>query len=154
MHSPRLSLFSAFLLLSSIGIASATQTPGICRTQTAPPVDPAGSIIGSTPAEIQARFAGIIQQNLERGNTSLIIEILSSKELADLAELYGKATFGATAPLLDLFAKRLNAKDLQKVASTFGETATIEAVDLYTPTNVTISMDYWYVNGGGVSETC
>lgn len=96
----------------------------------------APSIIGTTPSEIQANFQSVILNNFRSGDPSKIIRSLSSKELADLATLYGKATFGNTSALLSILAEKLNATDLVRVASAFGETATVEAVDLHAPARV------------------
>jgi hypothetical protein len=130
----RLGLLSPVALLATAGVAGAA-TPQIC-IDAKPPLNPASSVIGTTPAEVQARFAGVIQQNFERGDAALIIERLSPQELTDLATLYGRATSGATAPLLNLLAGKLNARDLQRVAGAFGQNETIEAIDLHTPTSV------------------
>lgn len=101
-----------------------------------PPANTANSVLGATPAEIQARFAGVIEQNFHHGNTNQILHNLSSTELADLAVLYKNSTYGNTGPLLEILAKKVNARGLVRVASAFGQLQTITAVDSYAPTAV------------------
>lgn len=83
---------------------------------------------GSTPAEIHAKFSGIIEANFITGSPEHVLSRLSDKELADLAAIYSTRTNGQTGPLLKVFAARLSDKSLLRVASAFGATPVQAAV--------------------------
>ncbi|PRC93090.1 hypothetical protein [Solimicrobium silvestre] len=97
---------------------------------------PRPSIQGNTPAEIQARFSNIIEQNFINGKADQIIENLSSQEMADLAAFYGDAKQGDTSALLQILASKLNAQHLVKVGRAFGNELTYSAVAKYASKDV------------------
>lgn len=88
----------------------------------------AAAVIGTTSQEIQANFPSIIERNFSAGNANQVIRHLSSKELADLAALYARSRGGDASPLLAILARKVDAAGLQRVASAFGEQATLSAV--------------------------
>lgn len=96
-------------------------------------------VLGTTAAEIHGKFASIIEGNFTTGNAPKIIEGMSNTELADLAALYGKATFHQTSPLLTILAEKLSAKELRRVASAFGSAPTSLAVELSSPASVGVA---------------
>ncbi|MGO4700681.1 hypothetical protein [Dyella sp. 2RAB6] len=80
----------------------------------------AARTLGATPEEIHARFASVVETNFSQGSTSLILSRLSDKELAGIARVYKQSNAGLPPKLLDVFASRLSAKELVRVAGTFG----------------------------------
>ena len=111
---------------------------GLTLNVNAPPasLNSASFIIGTTPSQIKARFASVIEDNFRTGNVNRILGNLSPTELRNLAALYRSDTAGNTAPLLAILAKSASAKALVRIAGVFGRDPTIEAVDLYAPTAV------------------
>jgi hypothetical protein len=94
-------------------------------------VSPAAAVLGTTSAEIHARFAGVIEQNFRTGNPNKLVHALTSHELADLANFYKRA--GGTTTLLELMAKHVDADGLTLIASAFGQTETAAAAASYAP---------------------
>lgn len=78
------------------------------------------STLGTTPEEVDARFAGVVETNFTQGSTSLVLSRLSDKELAAIARIYKQTNAGRAPKLLDVFASRLSARELVRVAGTFG----------------------------------
>ena len=91
----------------------------------------AAAVLGTTPAEIDARFAGVIEQNFRAGDPNKLVHALTSHELADLATLYKRS--GGTTTLLELMAKNVDADGLTLVASAFGQAETEAAAASYAP---------------------
>jgi hypothetical protein len=89
--------------------------------------------LGNTPAEIHARFAGLIEQNFRTGDPNKIVHALTSHELADLAAVYKRAGGGT---LLGSMARKVDAEGLTRVASAFGQTETAGVVEAYAPASV------------------
>jgi cytochrome c553 len=94
--------------------------------------NPAGNVLGTTQAEIHARFAGVVEQNFRTGNMNKIVHNLSARELADLAAVYKNAT-STPSVLLQIVAKGVDADGLASVASAFGQEETAAAVAHYAP---------------------
>ena len=97
--------------------------------------NPAGNILGTTPTEIHARFAGVIEQNFRTGDMNKIVHNMSGRELADLAAVYKNAT-GTPSVLLQILAKGVDADGLTSVASAFGQEETAAAVATHAPAAV------------------
>jgi len=76
--------------------------------------------LGTTPEEIHAKFASVVEANFANGSSSLILSRLSDKELAGIARVYKQSNAGRPPKLLDIMASRLSAKELVRVAGTFG----------------------------------
>ncbi|WNL46534.1 hypothetical protein RKE25_02540 [Dyella sp. BiH032] len=76
--------------------------------------------LGTTPEEIHAKFANVVEANFTHGSPSQIMSRLSDKELAGIARVYKQSNAGRPPKLLDIMASRLSAKDLVRVAGTFG----------------------------------
>jgi hypothetical protein len=109
--------------------AASTYTTAAAKS---PIVNAAAAVLGTTPAEIDARFAGVIEQNFRTGDPNKLVHALTSHELADLATLYKQRSGGATT-LLELMAKHVDADGLTLVASAFGQTETAAAAASYAP---------------------
>lgn len=97
--------------------------------------NPAANVLGTTPAEIHARFAGVVEQNFRTGNVNKIVHNMSARELADLAAVYKNAT-STPSVLLQIVAKGVDADGLASVASAFGQEETAAAVVRYAPAAV------------------
>ena len=76
--------------------------------------------IGTTATEVHANFAHVVETNFSQGSTALILSRLTDQELAGIARVYKQSNAGLPPKLLDIFAKRLTAKQLVRVAGTFG----------------------------------
>lgn len=123
----RASLIAAVLVASP----AALSCPDVSKASVA---NPTAAVLGTTPAEIHARFAGVIEQNFRTGDPNKLVHALTSHELADLATLYKRA--GGTTTLLELIAKHVDADGLTLVASAFGQTETEAAAASYAPSAV------------------
>jgi hypothetical protein len=94
-------------------------------------VKPDNVVQGTTPEQIKARFASVIEGNFANGAAENIIRHLSDRELTDLAARYNENTEAARRPLLAIFATRLTDQSLVRVASAFGKSAVTNAVNTY-----------------------
>lgn len=86
---------------------------------------------GATPKEINRKFASVIESHFNSGMAEHIVNRLSDKELAGLAQMYHRSAGVENARLLETFASRLSDKALLRVASAFGRTPVTHAVQKY-----------------------
>ena len=126
-------LWKPTLLAVAVMAACSGSVHAICVSgvSTAKPVNPAGKYLGVTRQEIHARLPGILEHNLRTGDANLIAHNLKARELADLAAVYKHA--GGDNTLLTLFAKKADAKGLQKLATAFGQRETDAVAKVYAP---------------------
>ncbi len=129
--------------------SSAAPTPDICpggagctiKCNTAG-VGPSGPLVtqayeksrmflGSSPAEIQQKFAVIQEMNFSQGDAKLIVSRLSTMELAGIAYYYNISAPAGENDLLRIFAEKLDASSLVRIAKAFGSVATRSAVNEY-----------------------
>lgn len=96
----------------------------------------AHTALGTTPAEIHARFAHIIERNFESGDTDGVLSRLTDGELHALARDYGRETRGDTSHLLKVLARRASARNLGRVSAHFGLTNTYRAIGSDAPSDV------------------
>lgn len=77
-------------------------------------------VLGTTPEQVQKKFAGVINAQFQYGATERLVAQLSDRELSDLAHFYQQSGGPiANSPLLKTFARRLSDKSLLRVASAF-----------------------------------
>lgn len=96
----------------------------------------ARAFLGSTPEEIQQKFAAIQEMNFAQGNAKLIISRLSDKELASIAYYYNQSAPAGENGLLRIIAQKADAGSLVRVAKAFGSAATQQAVKNFAPASV------------------
>jgi hypothetical protein len=123
------------LAAPSISMAACMNSPDTATVSEARIPNPAGNVLGTTPTEIHARFAGVVEQNFRTGNVNKIVHNMSGRELADLAAVYKNAT-STPSVLLQIVAKGVDADGLASVASAFGHEETAAAVARYAPAAV------------------
>lgn len=113
---------------------------GLIRPPQSPLVDPvyekSTAFLGTTPDEIQQKFAAIQELNFSRGNAQQVVSRLSDTELHDLAYFYTSSAPAGSSTLLRIFAKRLNGQSLMRIVYAFGSDATQSAVQSYAPEQV------------------
>ncbi|GGA05730.1 hypothetical protein [Dyella caseinilytica] len=133
-------LLLSFALMAALPIASRADEPppgGGVGCTGGPGEDVATSLLaknpiqGTTPLEIQQRFASIIEGNFANGPAESVIRHLSDRELFDLASRYNESTSAGNRPLMATFAKRLGDKSLVRVANAFGKQQVLDAVNQY-----------------------
>ena len=122
---------AAFSAEAPLCIGDEVASTGTTAAARLPVMNSAAAVLGTTPAEIDARFAGVIEQNFRAGDPNKLVHALTSHELADLATLYKRS--GGTTTLLELMAKNVDADGLTLVASAFGQAETEAAVASYAP---------------------
>jgi hypothetical protein len=91
----------------------------------------AAQVIGTTPEAIHRNFLKVVTGNLTNAGTASRIARLSDRELAAIARHAGQGAPAERAGLLKLFATRLDAKALVRVAHAFGRAPTEAAVHAY-----------------------
>lgn len=91
----------------------------------------AAQVIGTTPEAIHRNFMKVVTDNLANAGTASRVARLSDKELAAIARHAAQGTPAARAGLLKLFATRLDARALVRVARAFGRAPTAAAVHAY-----------------------
>lgn len=91
----------------------------------------AAQVIGTTPEAIQRNFIGVIAGNLSNAGTGGRIARLSDRELAAIATHAAQGVPAERAGLLKLFATRLDAAALVRVARAFGRAPVDAAVHAY-----------------------
>ena len=99
-----------------------------------PPQLPAGSaaqVIGTTPDAIERNFVGVVARNLADAGTASRIARLSDRELGAIARHAARAAPSERAALLKVFATRLDAPALVRVARAFGRAPVDAAVRAY-----------------------
>lgn len=113
---------------------------GLERPPQVPLVDPAyekaTAFLGTTPDEIQQKFASIQELNFTQGNAQQVVSRLSDAELHDLAYFYNRSAPVGSSTLLRTFAKKLDGASLIRIAMAFGSDATQSAVQAYAPAQV------------------
>jgi hypothetical protein len=121
-----------------------TLLPGLSRLPVGGHQAIAGSaaqVIGTTPAEIEHRFVRVITANLANAGTASRIARLSDKELDAIAWHAGQGAAADRADLLKLFATRLDAASLVRVARAFGRAPVQAAVHAYAGTDIRAAFD-------------
>lgn len=94
-------------------------------------------VLGTTPEQVQKKFAGVINAQFQYGATERLVAQLSDRELSDLAHFYQQSGGPiANSPLLKTFARRLSDKSLLRVASAFDRGAVEAAVMRYAKPSV------------------
>ncbi|HEY3520210.1 MAG TPA: hypothetical protein VGK80_04115, partial [Rhodanobacteraceae bacterium] len=96
----------------------------------------ARAILGSTPEEVQQKFAAIQEMNFTQGDANAIVSRLSDIELEKLADHYRQSAVAGESDLLRILAQRLNSALLLRVANAFGGEVTERAVMEYAPARV------------------
>lgn len=109
---------------------------GVMITPTYEKSRPFVSVIGSTPEEVQQKFAAVQEMNFSQGDAKLIISRLSDKEITAIAHYYNLSAPAGDHDLLRIFAQRLDSSSLIRVAKAFGSTAVSNAVKAYAPAKV------------------
>jgi hypothetical protein len=125
-------LVAAPNITEALVVCNIQSAPSSGKLSTAAYVNPAAAVLGLTPAQVHARFAGIIEQNFRTGDANAIVHSISERELADLAAVYKNAT-STPSTLLDILATRVDADGLAAVASAFGQEDTAAAVAQHAP---------------------
>ncbi|WP_147292993.1 hypothetical protein [Dyella psychrodurans] len=125
----------------TLSVAKRTLTTADFRYVGQPVLQSSKSRLGSTPDEVQANFADIIEANFQYGSTEHLLNGLSERELNDLADLYAIRTQGNTQPLLKIFAKRLSDQSLIRVAKVFGTKQVSAAVNEYASPDIQSSFN-------------
>jgi hypothetical protein len=85
-------------------------------------------IFGKTQAEVDQRFAGVIESNFDSVGAERVLNQLNDHELAGLAARYQAHAGTTNTKLLAIFASRLSDQALLRVASAFGRDAVTQAV--------------------------
>jgi hypothetical protein len=103
----------------------------------------AAQVIGTTPEAIQRNFMGVVTRNLGNAGTATRVSRLSDKELHAIARHAAQGTPAERAALLKLFAMRLDARALVRIARAFGRAPTEAAVEAYAdrPTRAAFERD-------------
>lgn len=91
----------------------------------------AAQVIGTTPEAIRHNFTGVVTRNLANAGTASRVARLSDKELHAIARHAAQGTPAERAGLLKLFATRLDATALVRIARAFGRAPTEAAVHAY-----------------------
>ncbi|HEU4991329.1 MAG TPA: hypothetical protein VFT52_02420 [Luteimonas sp.] len=105
------------------------------------PTGNAAQVIGTTPAEIEHRFVRVVTANLANAGTASRIARLSDKELGAIAWHAGQGAATDRAQLLKLFATRLDAASLVRVAHAFGRAPVQAAVHAYASPEIRAAFD-------------
>jgi hypothetical protein len=91
----------------------------------------AAQVIGTTPEAIERNFIGVVTRNLANAGTASRVARLSDKELRAIARHAAQGAPAERAGLLKLFATRLDAPALVRIARAFGRAPTEAAVHAY-----------------------
>lgn len=91
----------------------------------------AAQVIGTTPEAIHRNFLKVVTQNLANAGTATRVARLSDRELAAIARHAAQGAPSERAGLLKLFARRLDARALVRIARAFGRAPTEAAVHAY-----------------------
>lgn len=91
----------------------------------------AAQVIGTTPEAIHRNFSGVVTRNLANAGTAGRIAQLSDRELAAIAGYVSQGAPADRTALLKLFATRLDASALVRVARAFGRAPVTAAVHAY-----------------------
>lgn len=95
------------------------------------PAGSAAQVIGTTPDAIERNFVGVVARNLADAGTASRIARLSDRELGAIARHAARAAPSDRAALLKVFATRLDAPALVRVARAFGRAPVDAAVRAY-----------------------
>lgn len=89
----------------------------------------AGTILGTTPQEIKARFATIQEMNFQgTHDPEAMLSRLSDKELSRIAAFYNESNTNSRPHLLNILARRVSSPSLVRVSRAFGSAAVAQAV--------------------------
>jgi hypothetical protein len=91
----------------------------------------AAQVIGTTPEAIHRNFLKVVTRNFENAGTASRVARLSDRELAAIARHAAQGAPAERAGLLKLFATRLDARALVRIARAFGRAPTQAAVHAY-----------------------
>lgn len=91
----------------------------------------AAQVIGTTPEAIHRNFMKVVTDNLANAGTASRVARLSDKELGAIARHAAQGAPAERAGLLKLFATRLDARALVRIARAFGRAPTAAAVHAY-----------------------
>lgn len=91
----------------------------------------AAQAIGTTPEAIHRNFLKVVTRNLANAGTATRVARLSDRELAAIARHAAQGAPAERAGLLKLFATRLDARALARIARAFGRAPTQAAVRAY-----------------------
>jgi hypothetical protein len=111
--------------------------------------DAASLVIGRTPAEIDRNFIGVVTRNFESGGAAGRVARLSDHELSAIAEIVARGPGSERAGLLKVFATRMDAQSLLRVARAFGREPVTAAVNAYATPEVREDFDRMSVLDGG-----
>jgi hypothetical protein len=103
-----------------------------------PTARPKKGFLGTTPAEIDSKFATVLESNFSNGQAKKILTRLTNRELHDIADRYYATNVGRPSELLNIMARQLDGKSLTRVAAAFGYENVQRAVTAYSPGNVQI----------------